>query len=227
MLEVNTMTLAELRSYVRDLTGVYSTDILPDTLVNRWLQEAYTEVSLTEPWPWMVSRVTGTLAAGGSTITLSGCGGRVREVVFVTPNGQRVQIPSAKFVIRTVDGDESEQYSVSSTTLTVDPVYDVDVVYDITFYKAVPALATSGTASSIGTDFEHILAYRAAIKVLNANADDTERGKAYIEEYLSLVDSMRRSYLIDDDLGSIQLGGEILRTDGNVIGRQSFNFRGF
>jgi hypothetical protein len=91
----------------------------------------------------------------------------------------------------------------------------------------VPALATSGTASSIGTDFEHILAYRAAIKVLNANADDTERGKAYIEEYLSLVDSMRRSYLIDDDLGSIQLGGEILRTDGNVIGRQSFNFRGF
>jgi hypothetical protein len=45
-------TLATLRDYVRDLTGVYSTDIVSNTLLNRWINEAYTEVALSRNWTW-------------------------------------------------------------------------------------------------------------------------------------------------------------------------------
>ena len=71
------MNLTTLRSYVRDLTGVYSTDLLSDALLDRWIQESYTEVNRADDWPWMVNIVTGTLAANVTTITLSSPSGKI------------------------------------------------------------------------------------------------------------------------------------------------------
>lgn len=55
------MNLAALRVYVRDLTGVYATDLVPDTLLDRWMNESLYELYRTEKWPWAVAElVTGT-----------------------------------------------------------------------------------------------------------------------------------------------------------------------
>ena len=37
-------TLSTLRTYTRDLTGIYTTDIISDDLLGRWINEAYFEV---------------------------------------------------------------------------------------------------------------------------------------------------------------------------------------
>jgi hypothetical protein len=47
------LNLAALRDYVRDLTGVYATDLVPDTLLTRWLNEAYLELARTQKWSWL------------------------------------------------------------------------------------------------------------------------------------------------------------------------------
>lgn len=54
-------TLNGLRTYVRDLTGIYSTDIITDDLVDRWINEAYFELGRLQKWSWagLVTTLTG------------------------------------------------------------------------------------------------------------------------------------------------------------------------
>lgn len=59
------MNLSELRAYVRDLTGVYAVDLVPDSLLDRWINEALFELYRTNKWSW--SAVT--LATGTDTPT--------------------------------------------------------------------------------------------------------------------------------------------------------------
>jgi hypothetical protein len=46
------LTLAQIRDYARDLTGVYSTDLISDLLLSRWVNEAYSEIALSQVWSW-------------------------------------------------------------------------------------------------------------------------------------------------------------------------------
>lgn len=105
-------TLATLRQYVRDLTGVYSTDIVSDALLNRWINEAYTEVALSRNWTWRT-----------------------------TWNG--------------------------NTTLDFD-----------------------GESPVFSSFYHPLLAYRAAIKVLGFEADDSNRSTMYQNEYQALYAQM-------------------------------------
>ena len=44
--------LSGLRTYVRDLTGIYSTDLVTDDLLGRWINEAYFELARSQKWSW-------------------------------------------------------------------------------------------------------------------------------------------------------------------------------
>jgi hypothetical protein len=82
-----------------------------------------------------------------------------------------------------------------------------------------------GQASAIPVEFEPLLAYRAAVKVLNSQADDSGRAGVYAQEYAAMLDALRTDTIGDDDLGPIQIGGEILRVDGRTVGRVNLRFR--
>jgi hypothetical protein len=57
-------TLSQLRTYVRDLTGVYSPDLVSDALLSTWINEAYFELARLQKWSWSGS--LGTLTDGMS-----------------------------------------------------------------------------------------------------------------------------------------------------------------
>lgn len=221
------MTLAELRAYVRDLTGIYSTDLLPDTLLNRWLQEAYTELNRDKDWPWVIDITSGTAAKGGTQIPLPSSSGRVKEVVIKYANGEMYQIPSRRSLVQSEQGDDGFFYDHdhNNAHITLSKPLDDTVTYYVNYMKDVAALATSSKASLIPDEFEAILAYRAAIKVLNSQADDSKRAQAYGMEYAALKDALETEVIVDEDLGPIQIAGSILRIDGRTIGRTNLRFR--
>jgi len=223
----NHMTLSDLRSYVRDLTGVYSTDILPDALLDRWLAEAYTEVNRFEDWPWMSSSASGTIATGATTVTLTNSSGRIKEFAVTYPDGTVIQMIPRKGLIQTVeDDDEDYFYDVdSSGNLVLSKAFDSNVTYKVTFLKTGPSLSGSGQASAIPAEFEPLLAYRAAVKVLNSQADDSGRAAVYAQEYAAMLSALQTDTITDDDLGPIQIGGEILRVDGRTVGRVNLRYR--
>jgi hypothetical protein len=220
------MTLAELRTYVRDLTGVYSTDLLPDTLLDRWLAESYSEFNRSEDWPWLAQISTGTLAIGGTTITLATSAGRVLELTVTYPNLVVEQVVSRKGLIQTVDGDDGLFYDINTAgNIVLSKALTETVTYNVNYLKTAPALQTSGKASEIPAEFEGLLAYRTAAKVLRSQADDTNRDQFYLQELASMVQDLRTELITDDDLGPIQIGGEILRVDGRTIGRVNLRYR--
>jgi len=47
------MNLVELSDYTRDLAGVYAKDVVSDTLLYRWVNEAYFELARRQTWPWL------------------------------------------------------------------------------------------------------------------------------------------------------------------------------
>jgi len=47
-------TIADLRQIVRDLTGIYSTDLISDDMINSLLNQAYFELATMQQWPWKV-----------------------------------------------------------------------------------------------------------------------------------------------------------------------------
>ena len=47
------MILSDLRTYARDLTGVYETALISDTTLDLWFNEAYSELNRLEKWLWL------------------------------------------------------------------------------------------------------------------------------------------------------------------------------
>lgn len=107
------MNVSAINQYARDLTGVYSTDVISDTLLNRWINESYRELARLQTWPWL-------------------------------------------------------------------PVTDLTTGTDIPAFD---------------DEYHHVLAYRAAARVLRFQADDTPRGEVYLQEYQAIVQDMLKDYL--------------------------------
>ncbi len=120
------MILSDLRTYARDLTGVYETSLISDTTLNLWINEAYFELARLEKWPW-----------------------------------------------------------APATTLT------------------------SSQSPAFVAEFHHILAYRAAVKILVSQADDTNRGAEYGKEYTFLLEALRQEYFPKLAAGTVGNRGQL------------------
>lgn len=223
------MTLSELRDYVRDLTGIYSTDLLPDSLLTRWLNESYYEFLSVEQWPWRVGGAGGTLAIGQTVIPLQQANGRVIEAIIKYGNGNIEQlIPLGDTLI--TDGDEVGTFyytNYQTGELILAEPLEEQVEYEVLYMTELPegGLNTNGKASLIPSTNEHLLAYRAAVKVLNTQADDSGRAAVYAQEYERMIEDLRTELIADHDLGPFQIGGAILRVDGRTDGRLNYRFR--
>jgi hypothetical protein len=220
------MTLVELRAYVRDLTGVYSTDLLSDALLDRWLKEAYSELNRADDWPWLTEIATGTLAIGATSISLTNSSGRIKEFSVTYPNSLLIQIPSRRGLVQTVEGDDEYFYDCdNSGNIVLSKAFGETMTYKVNFIKNAPAISPTGDATNIPSEYAGILAYRTSAKVLRSQADDTNRADYYLQEYASMLEDLRTQLIVDEDLGPIQIGGEILRVDGRTVGRVNLRYR--
>ena len=91
--------------------------------------------------------------------------------------------------------------------------------------KDVSALASSGKASAIPAEFEGILSYRTAYKMLMSQGDDSKRTNFLMQEYMVMMETLRTELIVDEDLGPFQIGGSALRVDGRTVGRLNGRYR--
>jgi len=221
------MTLAELITYCRDLTGLYSTDLLPDTLVTKWLNESYSELNREQDWPWVVFNATGTASTGATEITLTSGSGRIKEFAIKYSNGTIEQIVDRRALIQTDDEDDGYTYDFDTTTdkLILSKPLTGNVTWYATYMKDVSALASSSKASAIPAEFEGILSYRTAYKMLMSQGDDSKRTAFLMQEYMVMKETLRTELIVDEDIGPFQIGGSALRVDGRTVGRLNGRYR--
>lgn len=56
------MNLSDIDAYTRDLTGVFSTDVVTSSLMTRFINESYKELARRQGWPWLVAGTVTPLA---------------------------------------------------------------------------------------------------------------------------------------------------------------------
>ena len=208
------MNLNQLTTYVRDLVGIYSTDVVSDTLIKRWINESYNELSVLREWDWLEHGVTGTLPDAVDNVHQISLPNGNRRVIsaFLVKNEGIVEMAQVATLDDIERSESYPRYDVSySGVFRVAPEQPNDTQYRIRYTLSNVELGDSDSPL-FSSQFHAILAYRAAIKVLGFVADDTPRSQVYSGEYASLLDSMISFYELDHDYRPFQMGGDGQRT---------------
>ena len=224
------MNSQDLKTYVRQLTGLYAGDIVNDNMIYRWLDEAYHEVVREREWDWLETTYRSALPAwtdanedlyfGYHQFQLPDGTRRILSAYIVSPAGattEMVQIPEIDHVI---ENDPVTQYDVTSdgwvrVVPKHDPGYSVKIRYTSTGGSLIPyqeydeeieEFVTVYPEPEFDAQFHAIVAYRAAIKVLQFMADDTQRSQYFMTEYDTLLYGLIKFYELDTDYNTFSLG---------------------
>lgn len=204
------MNRSALTQHVRDLTGIYSTDVVSDSLIYTWLNEAYGEIARERDWDWLETSYSGNVPAavdGIHTINLTNGTRRVISAYLIGTNGEvteMVQVPT----LDDIEPDESRpKYDVNfSGVFKFAPEQDVNKTVRIRYSRTSVDLTTGTDEPVFDSQFHVALAYRAAVKVLAFVSDDTDRSEFYLAEYQNLLLGMYGLYELDHDYRTFQMG---------------------
>lgn len=210
------MNLSALRQHVRDLTGVYSTDVVSDTLVNLWINEAYNEVARDRDWDWLEQSYTAAVPApvsGVHTINLANGTRRIITAYLVNTNGSVEEMVNTPTLDSVEDDSPKVYYDVNfSGVFRFTPEQPLDYTVRIRYSAANVSLSSDSDVPAFDEQFHAIVAYRAAVKVLQFVSDDTPRSEYYLNEYASLLAGMYSLYELDHDYRTFQLGEDGVNT---------------
>lgn len=203
------MTLTELTTLTRELTGIYSTDVVSDALIQRWINESYNEIARSRDWDWLESNQSAALpaAAGGvHTIVLTNGTRRVLEFYLVRDDGS-VEIPTELANLGSVEPYDKPRYDVNfAGQVTLAPVQDEPFTYKIRYLSQNVNLASGSSVPVFAEQFHAALAYRTAVKVLAFVSDDTNRSNYYMTEYGVFLDGMVTLYELSHNNDGFQMG---------------------
>jgi len=204
------MNRTALTTHVRDLTGIYSSDVVSDTLIHTWINEAYNEIARERDWDWLELTHSGTVPAavdGIHTINLTNGTRRVLSAYIIDINGNVEEMVQAPELDHVEISDSQIRYDVNfSGVFKFAPEQDTNKTVKIRYTRTNVELSTGTDSPVFDSQFHVALAYRAAVKVLAFVSDDTNRTEYYLAEYASLLDGMYGLYELDHDSRTFQLG---------------------
>lgn len=209
--------LTSIRTYVRDLTGVYSTDLVSDSLLTNWINEAYHELARSQEWTFastVVDLVNGTdtpvFPAEYHPLLAYRVAAKVLDTqADDTPRGSKYMEEYAAIVAALYQDDLQSTASGVSTSFgtLVKMVRDLLSVYDDTItdafiqtklsdeydqlYDAYQWAWTKSPFTNMGTDYTRILAYGVASRLALASGKES-LAKTYQAEYDAILEQLKR-----------------------------------
>jgi hypothetical protein len=203
-----TATLEELRWMVRDLTGKYSFEV-SDGMINNLINQSYNEVARARPWPWLEQTIEELLAPGDTTVELPGGARRVMNV-FVLENGNLrpiLPVVSSPHLLDVEEYARTYRYDVSyDGTLTIAPAPTSPITLRIRYLVRTVRL-TNGAGPAFDEQFNPMLAYMAALKVVGIYGPGRSSPDALVSQIQEMLSGMVSEYLIDHSEHPVQMGG--------------------
>jgi hypothetical protein len=211
-LEERFVNLTQLRAKVRDLTGIYTTDLVSDARVDDAINEVYSEVLDFEEWPFL--RATTYLRANPGDRHV-GLGVDAKKVLDVRVEAElEASVPFAydnrrARVLRERSELAADWLGDGSGTPT-DWVWDgADTIrlyptphgaeaLTVRYVQRVEILGDDEATPIFDTEFHAALAYGAASRLLVQENDDTNRPAAYLAQFGAYLNRMRSRYQHQD-----------------------------
>ena len=205
------MNLSDLVARARSLSGIRLESLRSDEQIEQVINESYQEILGLYPWPFLKGSQTISVAAEATEFTI--------PVTFRYITG--VVLDS---------GDHSER--LKQTTLDMIDEWDADEVGKTTYYARVddrtvrlwPAPEAAATVTVRGQlefpplsssvdpqfadQFHPVIAYRAAVRLLQEEGDDSGRSEAYQFDAASYLQRMEKFYMASGDIGLIRIGSQ-------------------
>jgi hypothetical protein len=225
------MNLASLILYTRDLTGIYSTDVVSDQLVTRWLNESYFEIQRKSTWPWTATELssnTDVPAFDAQFHSILAYRTSIKVLNFTSDDTNRAETYGAEAQALLADmqryylsGEATGSYATAGALVRLvrdlTLIYDADTISDALLLKwindaqlelarirtwpwsgSVTLMSNTDApafSSSSNAQFNHILAYRAAVRAVMLVGDEAGRSEQFGAEYATLLEDMERFYL--------------------------------
>lgn len=198
-----TMTLAEVRTMVRDISDLDTTD-LPNSLLDTFVKEAFQRIiALERRWPFYQQTYTMNTVANQRAYTISTIGD-IREIVSVvdsSTSGNRLTL---------IPYEDAEEVWLGNTDVAQRPLFFTfwdgemllypkpDIVYPLTIraYRNPSYTWLSNTATAIDIDewFHVLLAYYALARSYQRQ-EDSELSAMYLRSFEEGVAMARRDLL--------------------------------
>ncbi len=209
------MNLTDLRSHIRSLTAIQSTDIISNADLDIFINEAYFEICRETDWPFLRAETTLNITTGVDTYALPAGVQEVRIASIAslaTNDSNRRQLrPRSRYTTDDSPGPlingRPLEYSCWTGNIKFFPVPDEAEILTIR-YLTFPAKLTSGSDVPVFDEkFHSLIAYGASVRVLVREGDDTERRGYYLTQFKNGMEQMKNDYLSERDQSLLRLGG--------------------
>lgn len=219
------MNLSDLRTRVRALTGIPSTSILPDAILDAYINESYRDVATAYDWTWMTGTYTMYVVSYDSelgfelpTANPSIKDNKILQIYSDASGDERVLTRRSRWTIN--ENNEGVSGSGKATEYVLKNGYvflyppSRDESLKIDYILSTPSLTLTTDSPLFSSEFHSVLAYGAAVRVLIAEGDDTQRKEFYNTQFKEILEQMRKDYLSNRDKSTLRLGGRVSWRNG-------------
>lgn len=207
------MNLSDLVARTRSLSGIRLESLRSDEQIEQVVNEAYQEVLGLYPWPFLKGSQTVALAAEADQFTVPAVFRYISGVVLeMGDHSERLKQTTLDMMDEWDDEvGEPHYYSrIDDRTIKVWPAPEdaatVTVRGQLEF-----AVLTSGDSPEFAEQFHPVVAYRAAVRLLQEEGDDSGRSEAYQFDAASYLQRMEKFYMASGDIGLIRMGSQRVR----------------
>jgi hypothetical protein len=204
------MNLTELVARTRSLSGIRLESLRSDEQIEQVLNESYQEILGLYPWPFLKGSQTVAMSAGEKNFTVPGTFRWLSSIV-VTKGDKSTRLKQTTLdLIDEWPDDESEPefYArVNDRTVRVWPAPDDAVSIEVKGQLEFAPLR-GNDEPQFAEQFHPIIAYRAAIRLLQEEGDDSGRSEAYQFDSASYFQRMEKFYMASGDIGLIRIGSQ-------------------
>lgn len=205
------MNLGALRDRARSLSGIRLQSLRSDEQIDAVINESYQEVIELSQWPFLMAIETATLSAGAEEFSTPTAFSEVASVTYES-DFQKV----TKMRQTTIDeleelddqaGDPVYFARLNESDFRVWPVPETAFTLNIRGKLLVPNLVRDSDVPIFAEPFHPILAYRAAVKMLQEEGDDSGRAQFYQQEAGNFYSRMQQFYNKSGNKGLFVMGG--------------------
>jgi hypothetical protein len=205
------MNLSALRDRARALSGIRLQTLRSDEQIDSVINESYQEVLELSQWPFLLATETVSLSANSEEFTTPVSFSEVASVVYEgdfqkTTKMRQTTIDELE-ELDDQSGDPVYFARLNESDFRVWPVSESSLSLTVRGKLLVSNLSKDSDAPVFAEQFHPILAYRAAVKMLQEEGDDSGRSQFYQQEAGNFYSRMQQFYNKSGDKGLFVMGG--------------------
>ena len=205
------MNLADLVARTRSLSGIRLESLRSDEQIEQVINESYQEILGLYPWPFLKGTATVSMAAEAQTFTV--------PTTFRWMTGVVLEMGDTTYRLKQTTVDQIDEWDadevgepnyyarLTDRTVRVWPAPEAAATVTVRGQLEFAVLG-QGDSPEFAEQFHPVVAYRAAVRLLQEEGDDSGRSEAYQFDAASYLGRMEKFYMGSGDIALIRIGSQ-------------------